>query len=76
MVTVTDNNGLVTTSSIKISEPDQLTATGFVLNCSQPGSSDGGINLTIRGGTHDYFLPGITVLLHKISAVLLQQITL
>ncbi len=55
VVTVTDNNGLVTTSSIKISEPDQLTATGFVLNCSQPGSSDGGINLTIRGGTHDYF---------------------
>lgn len=55
VVTVTDNNGLVTSSSIKISEPDQLTATGFVLNCSQPGSSDGGINLTIRGGTHDYF---------------------
>lgn len=54
-VTVTDALGLVSTSSIKISEPDQLSAAGFVINVSSAGGNDGSINLTVRGGTHDYF---------------------
>lgn len=54
-VTVNDNAGLISTSSIKISEPDQLSVTGMVQNVSSAGGNDGAINLTVRGGTYDYF---------------------
>src|SRR5689334_7839476 len=53
-VTVNDNFGLTSTSTIILSEPDQLSATGFVVNCSAPGSSDGSISVTPRGGTPDF----------------------
>ena len=54
-VTVDDNAGLITSTSIKISEPDQLSLSGFVVNVTTPGGNDGQINLTVGGGTHDYF---------------------
>lgn len=54
-VTVNDNAGLTSTTSIKIAEPDQLILVGSVLDVSSVGASDGAINLTVRGGTHDYF---------------------
>ncbi len=53
-VTVNDNGGLISTSSIKISEPDQLASSAFVVNVSSAGGNDGSINLNVRGGTHDY----------------------
>jgi hypothetical protein len=53
-VTVNDNFGLISTSTIILGEPNQLSATGFVVNCSAPGSSDGSITVTPRGGTPDF----------------------
>lgn len=54
-VTVRDTTGLSTISTIKINEPDALLLSAFVINSSGPGTNDGSINLTVRGGTHDYF---------------------
>ncbi|HLP19685.1 MAG TPA: T9SS type A sorting domain-containing protein [Chitinophagales bacterium] len=53
-VTVNDDNGLVSTSTIVISEPAAISLTGFVVHVSSQGGSDGAINLTPRGGTFDY----------------------
>lgn len=53
-VTVTDNLGIVSSTSLLIAEPAQLGATGFVVNASSVGGNDGAIALTPRGGTYDY----------------------
>lgn len=53
-VTVTDASSLVSSNTVVIAEPFQLTANAFVVNVSSQGGSDGAINLTTRGGTYDY----------------------
>ncbi len=54
-VIVYDNVGLSTYMKIIIAQPDALNLAAFALGTSAPGASDGSINLTVRGGTHDYF---------------------
>ncbi len=54
-VTVSDNSGLVATTQVKINEPDALNLAAFAFGTSSTGASDGSVNLTVRGGTHDYF---------------------
>lgn len=53
-VTVNDNVGVVSVSTIIIGEPFALDVTPLVINASAPGASDGGVMLTVRGGTPDY----------------------
>jgi len=53
-VTVNDNFGLTSSTTIIINEPAQLQLSSFVINASGPGASDGSIDLSPRGGTFDY----------------------
>ena len=53
-VTVTDNNGCITTESVTITEPSALTAASSQTNVSCNGSSNGDINLTVSGGNAPY----------------------
>ena len=53
-VTVNDNGGLISTTTVIIAEPARLALAGFVINVSSSGGSDGGVNLTTRGGTPDF----------------------
>ncbi len=54
-IVVSDNVGLSTVMKIVIGQPDALVLAAFALGTSGPGANDGSINLTVRGGTHDYF---------------------
>lgn len=53
-VTVTDLNGCDFTESFTITEPTELLVSYVTQNISCAGGSDGGIDLTITGGTPDY----------------------
>ena len=53
-VTVNDNGGLTSSTTLILSQPNKLTASGLVINCSANGASDGSITVTTRGGTPDY----------------------
>ena len=53
-VTVTDNIGVSSVSSISIGEPYALNLTAMVINANPNGASNGNIALTVRGGTPDY----------------------
>lgn len=54
-VTVSDSAGLNTASaSVVLAEPAQLSMNALVIDASSTGGSDGGINITTRGGIYDY----------------------
>ena len=53
-VTVTDNIGVSSVSSISIGEPFALDLTAMVINANPHGASNGNIALTVRGGTPDF----------------------
>ncbi|MBW8050712.1 MAG: T9SS type A sorting domain-containing protein [Cytophagales bacterium] len=53
-VTVTDVNGCITTNSITVTEPLQLTSSIIVTDVSCNGSNDGSADLTVSGGTAPY----------------------
>ncbi len=50
-VTVTDANSCAETTSVTISEPTAITASDVITKVSCNGLSDGGVNLTVSGGT-------------------------
>ena len=54
LVTVTDNNGVSSVSSISIGEPFQLALNTMVINANANGASNGIISLNVRGGTPGY----------------------
>ena len=53
-VKVTDANGYVIEDSFDISEPDTLKLEGSVTNVTGFGVKDGGVDITVSGGTKDY----------------------
>ena len=53
-VKVTDANGYIIEDSFDISEPDSLKLGGSVTNVTGFGVSDGGVDITVTGGTKDY----------------------
>jgi hypothetical protein len=53
-VTVTDANGCTDSSSVTITEPAVLVATGTPVNVGCPGEADGEANLSVTGGTPTY----------------------
>ncbi len=53
-VTVNDNVGAISVSTISIGEPFALDVTPLVIDASTAGGNNGGILLTVRGGTPDY----------------------
>src|SRR5208282_1683842 len=54
-VTVTDNQGCITTATVSIIEPTQVTTTTLVLsNVSCFGGSNGSVQVTAGGGTSPY----------------------
>ncbi|MEZ4938742.1 MAG: gliding motility-associated C-terminal domain-containing protein [Crocinitomicaceae bacterium] len=53
-VTVTDNNGCVTTSVVSLTEPTQITMTESLTDPFCFGGSDGDIDITISNGTAPY----------------------
>ena len=53
-VTITDDNGCITTSSAITSEPNPIVINNSFNNVSCNGLSDGSINLSVNGGTSPY----------------------
>ena len=53
-VTITDANGCTDTSSVIITEPAVLAASGMATNLSCNGGNDGTIDLSVSGGTAPY----------------------
>ena len=53
-VTITDANGCTDNSSVTITEPIALTASGVATNVSCNGGNDGEVVLTVNGGTAPY----------------------
>jgi gliding motility-associated-like protein len=53
-VTVTDNNGCVTTNSVTLTQPTALTLTTNITNASCNGSCDGSAGVVVAGGTPAY----------------------
>jgi hypothetical protein len=53
-VTVTDGNGCTATRAVTLEEPDSLDISGTVTNASCNFTPDGGIDVTITGGTPPY----------------------
>ena len=60
-VTITDVNGCVKTDSATILQTDPVLVNGAVTNASCPGSTDGGVAVTVTGGTTPYQLNWSTV---------------
>ncbi|UKN02656.1 T9SS type A sorting domain-containing protein [Paracrocinitomix mangrovi] len=54
-VTVTDGNGCTSQIAAPVSDAD-LTVTEIITDQNCPGSGDGAIDITVAGGTPDYFL--------------------
>lgn len=54
LVTVTDNNGCTATTSIPITEPEELTLTIATTDVSCPGELDGTAAVSVTGGTAPY----------------------
>jgi len=53
-VVVTDSKNCQTITSVTITQPSQLVASGVVTNISCNGANDGAINLTVTGGVVTY----------------------
>ena len=53
-VTVTDANGCTTTTSVEVTEPTVLSASGVATNVSCNGGNNGTVDLTVIGGTAPY----------------------
>ncbi|NMC39457.1 MAG: T9SS type B sorting domain-containing protein [Bacteroidales bacterium] len=54
-VTVTDINGCTTSGTVEINEPDPITVDYSVNIATCPDSEDGGITITVQGGTGPYY---------------------
>ena len=53
-VTVQDNSGLTASTSVSFSEPDALALSAMAISVSPSGANNGGVLLTVRGGTPDF----------------------
>jgi len=53
-ITVTDNNLVSVNGTVTIIEPDDLTLTSMISEISCPGGNDGGIDISVLGGTAPY----------------------
>jgi len=52
--TITDANNCTTNTSVTVSEPDALTATGSSTDASTPSATDGTVTANVSGGTAPY----------------------
>ena len=50
-VTITDNNGCTTTASATVGQPATVAANGIISNVGCFGSTNGGVNISVSGGT-------------------------
>ena len=53
-VTITDNNGCITTNSAIVTQPNALSITDVKTNVSCNGGNDGAITISVSGGTPSY----------------------
>ncbi|WP_188621361.1 beta strand repeat-containing protein, partial [Flavobacterium suaedae] len=53
-VTITDNGGCTATTSVTITQPTAVSASGVATNVSCNGGNNGAIDLTVTGGTTPY----------------------